>query len=313
MTSKKKKITLIVPVYNEQDSVVPFHEAVRSCKGLDKYDVEILFINDGSADQTEERIKPLIKKDHLVRLISFTRNFGKEAALLAGLQHAHGDAVIPIDVDLQDPIEVIPQFIKEWNNGADVVLGKRRTRKGDGWLKRTSAGMFYSIHNKLSTLYIEPNVGDFRLISAELVPNITKLRERNLFMKALLNFAGGKQAIVEYDRPSRAHGQPTQSFFKLIKLAISGIVGYSTFPLRIATYLGVLIALLSLVDATYISIRSLIFEKDIKGYSLLLVVMLSLVSAQFFTMGILGEYVGRIYIEVKDRPRYLIKTDSDDK
>ncbi|QCE32695.1 glycosyltransferase family 2 protein [Acetobacteraceae bacterium] len=301
-----KIITLIVPVFNEEESIEAFCDAVETLS-LTDYEFHILFIDDGSSDRTVEIIRQLQKTRKHIRLISFTRNFGKEAALFAGLKEAKGDAVIPIDVDLQDPISVIPEFIKEWENGADVVLGKRRSRDGDGLFKRLFAAMFYKLHHKISSIHIQQNVGDFRLISAELVPNITNLRERNLFMKGLLSFAGGKESVIEYDRPARLHGTASQSPIKLIRLALSGIIGYSTFPLKLATFLGLITAFASFLYGLYFFIRTIILGNDVHGYPSLLIIMLFLGGVQLISVGILGEYIGRIYIEVKDRPRYLIK------
>ncbi|MGK5615465.1 glycosyltransferase family 2 protein, partial [Proteus mirabilis] len=198
------KISLVVPVFNEEEAIPIFYKTVRENEELKKYDVEIIFINDGSKDSTENIINALSLADEQVVALSFTRNFGKEPALLAGLDHATGEAIIPIDVDLQDPIEVIPQLIEKWKQGADVVLAKRTDRSTDGWLKRKTAEWFYKLHNKISTPKIEENVGDFRLMSRETVENIKLLPERNLFMKGVLSWVGGKVDIVEYSRAERS-------------------------------------------------------------------------------------------------------------
>ena len=191
------KISLIVPVFNEEEAISLFYEKVRGASFLQDYEVEIVFVNDGSRDRTEEIINSLVCSDELVIPLSFTRNFGKEPALFAGLEYATGDAVIPIDVDLQDPIEIIPQLIVKWQEGYDVVLAKRLDRSSDSFFKRKSAEWFYKLHNKISKPTIEENVGDFRLMSREVVENIKQLPERNLYMKGILSWVGGKTAIIE--------------------------------------------------------------------------------------------------------------------
>ncbi|ELY2808408.1 glycosyltransferase family 2 protein, partial [Cronobacter sakazakii] len=236
------KISLVVPVFNEEDTIPIFYKTVREYELLKSFEVEIVFINDGSKDATESIINALAVSDPLVVPLSFTRNFGKEPALFAGLDHATGDAVIPIDVDLQDPIEVIPQLIERWRAGADVVLAKRTDRSTDGRLKRKSAEMFYKLHNKISNPQIEENVGDFRLMSREVVENIKQLPERNLFMKGVLSWVGGKTDVVEYIRAERVAGNTKFNGWKLWNLALEGITSFSTFPLRMWTYIGLLVA-----------------------------------------------------------------------
>ena len=207
MSSNKKIISLGIPVLNEEEAIPLFYQTVRNFAPLHDYHVEMVFINDGSHDQTETLLNALAVSDKWVKPLHFTRNFGKEAALFAGLEHATGDAVIPIDVDLQDPIEVIPRLILEWQNGADVVLAKRIDRSQDNRFKRWSASAFYKIHNLMSKPHIEENVGDFRLISRPIVNILIKLPERNLFMKGILSWASDNVAIVPYNRPARAMGQ----------------------------------------------------------------------------------------------------------
>ena len=234
-----RKISLIVPVFNEEDAIPIFYEKIRNYEGLKFYDVEIVFVNDGSHDRTEEIIIQLSKQDMLVKAISFTRNFGKESALCAGLDFSTGDAVIPMDVDLQDPIEVIPLLLDKWRLGADVVLAKRIDRSSDSYLKRKTAEWFYRIHNSISTPKIEPNVGDFRLLDRSIVCQLENLQEKNLFMKGLLSWVGGDNIeIVEYVRPKRKVGQTKFNGWKLWNLALEGITSFSTVPLRIWTYVG---------------------------------------------------------------------------
>ncbi|KKW50484.1 bactoprenol glucosyl transferase, partial [Pantoea ananatis] len=239
------KISLVVPVYNEEDAIPVFYKTVRDFESLKKHTVEIVFINDGSKDATEAIINALAVSDPLVVPLTFTRNFGKEPALFAGLEHATGDAVIPIDVDLQDPVSVIPLLIAKWQDGADIVLAKRADRSTDGRLKRKTAEWFYSLHNKISNPKIEENVGDFRLMSRHVVENIKKMPERNLFMKGILSWVGGKTDVVEYVRAERVAGGSKFNSWKLWNLALEGITSFSTFPLRMWTYIGLIVAGLS--------------------------------------------------------------------
>jgi len=299
------KISLVVPVFNEEDALPIFYQTVR--RELSEYEVEIVFINDGSKDNTESIITALAVSDPLVKPISFTRNFGKEPALFAGLEHAQGEAIIPIDVDLQDPIEVIPQLIKRWKMGADVVLAKRIDRSTDGHIKRKTAEWFYRLHNKISSPKIEENVGDFRLMSRDTVEHIKLLPERNLFMKGILSWVGGQVEIVEYTRAERVAGNSKFNGWKLWNLALEGITSFSTFPLRMWTYIGFLVAGLSFLYGIWMIIDKLIWGNPVAGYASLLVSILFLGGVQLIGIGVLGEYIGRIYTESKARPRYIIK------
>ena len=305
------KISLVVPVFNEEDTIPIFYKAVREYEPLKEYDVEIVFINDGSKDSTENIINALSISDNLVKSLSFTRNFGKEPALFAGLDHASGDAVIPIDVDLQDPIEVIPLLIDKWKNGADMVLAKRTDRSTDGHLKRKSAEMFYKLHNKISTPKIEENVGDFRLMSRETVENIQKLPERNLFMKGILSWVGGRTEVVEYSRAERCAGESKFNGWKLWNLALEGITSFSTFPLRMWTYIGLGVSVFAFIYAAWMIVDKLIWGNPVPGYPSLMTAILFLGGVQLIGVGVLGEYIGRIYVEVKQRPRYVLKRKSD--
>lgn len=301
------KISLVVPVFNEEDTIPIFYKAVREYEPLKEYDVEIVFINDGSKDSTEDIINALSISDKLVKSLNFTRNFGKEPALFAGLDHTSGDAVIPIDVDLQDPIEVIPLLIEKWKNGADMVLAKRTDRSTDGHLKRKSAEMFYKLHNKISSPKIEENVGDFRLMSRETVENIQKLPERNLFMKGILSWVGGKTEVVEYSRAERCAGESKFNGWKLWNLALEGITSFSTFPLRIWTYIGLGVSAFAFIYAAWMIIDKLIWGNPVPGYPSLMTAILFLGGVQLIGIGVLGEYIGRIYVESKQRPRFILK------
>lgn len=301
------KISLIVPVFNEEDTISIFYKTVRGYEELKKYDVEIVFINDGSKDATESIINALALSDSLVVPVSFTRNFGKEAAIFAGLECSTGEAVIPIDVDLQDPIETIPLMINKWLSGADIVLAKRADRSTDGKLKRKTAEWFYKLHNKISDPKIEENVGDFRLMSRDVVENIKLMPERNLFMKGVLSWVGGRTDVVEYTRAGRIAGKSKFNGWKLWNLALEGITSFSTFPLRIWTYIGFFVATLSFLFGAWMIIDKIFWGNPVAGYPSIIVSILFLGGIQLIGIGVLGEYIGRIYIETKQRPRYIVK------
>lgn len=301
------KISLVVPVYNEEDAVPIFYKAVRENSDLVKLSTEIIFINDGSSDHTYHIIQEIISKDSNVVLLNLSRNFGKEPALFAGLEYASGDVVIPIDVDLQDPIEMIPLMIQEYEKGADVVLAKRSDRGSDSFMKRISASYFYKFINLMSDSKIHENVGDFRLMSRPVVEAIKLLPENKLFMKGLLSWVGFKTTIIEYSRPERSAGISKFNGWKLWNLALEGITSFTTVPLRIWTYIGVSIAIFSFIYGLWMTIEKIVWGNPIPGYPSLIVAILFLGGVQLIGIGILGEYIGRIYIEVKQRPRYIIK------
>ena len=301
------KISLIVPVFNEEDTIPIFYNTVRRHEELKKYDVEIVFINDGSKDATESIINALAVSDKLVVPISFTRNFGKEPAIFAGLERSSGEAVIPIDVDLQDPIDIIPLMVEKWLAGADIVLAKRADRSTDGKLKRKTAEWFYKLHNKISDPKIEENVGDFRLMSRDVVDNIKLMPERNLFMKGVLSWVGGSIDVVEYTRAGRIAGKSKFNGWKLWNLALEGITSFSTFPLRIWTYIGFFVAAVSFLFGAWMIIDKIFWGNPVAGYPSIIVSILFLGGIQLIGIGVLGEYIGRIYIETKQRPRYIVK------
>lgn len=301
------KISLVVPVFNEEEAIPLFYKSVREYKEFADKDIEIVFVNDGSSDKTENIITALSLADEKIKVINFTRNFGKEPALFAGLEASSGDVIIPIDVDLQDPIDVIPLLLNKWENGADVVLAKRIDRQCDGRIKRKTAEWFYRIHNQISKPAIEENVGDFRLMSREVVDNIKLLPERNLFMKGILSWVGGKVDIVEYSRAQRVAGSSKFNGWKLWNLAIEGITSFSTFPLRVWAYIGFFVATLSFIYGAWMILDKLIWGNPVPGYSSIIVSILFLGGVQLIGIGVLGEYVGRIYVETKRRPRYIVK------
>lgn len=300
-------ISLIVPVYNEQDTLEHFYRTVRAEPSLQGMTVEILFVNDGSSDETEAICAELALRDEWVTVINFSRNFGKESALFAGLEYADGDAMVPIDVDLQDPIELIAQMVERWQQGADVVLAKRRSRDADTPLKRWSARLYYRLHNRIASTHIEENVGDFRLLDRKVVAAIRQLPEQQLFMKGVLSWVGFRTEIIEYDRPPRVAGESKFGLWRLWNLALDGITSFSTVPLRLWTYIGAGVSLFALVFAVYLIVQKVLWGIDLPGYPSLLSAILFLGGVQLIGIGILGEYVGRIYQETKHRPRYVVR------
>ena len=302
-------LSVIVPVKDEQDSVGEFVsrvgavlEAVAGGEGW-----EILFVDDGSSDATLVAIAAAHGRDPRVRAISLSRNFGKEAALSAGLDFASGHAVVPMDVDLQDPPEVIGEMVAKWRAGSDVVYGVRRNRTSDALPKRLTADLYYRTHNWLSADKIPEHAGDFRLLDRKVVDVIRKLPERNRFMKGLFAWGGFRQASVEYDRVERTAGRSKFSYWKLWTLAIDGITSASTVPLRVWSYAGAAIALVAMGYAAFLAGRTLLFGADVAGYASIMVSVLFLGGIQLISLGVLGEYVGRILTETKQRPLYVVR------
>ncbi|WP_411512073.1 glycosyltransferase family 2 protein [Escherichia coli] len=301
------KISLVVPVFNEEATIPIFYKTVREFEELQQYGGEASFGNGGSKDGTESIINSIASWDPLVVALSFTRNFGKEPALFAGLDHATDDIAIPIDVDLQDPIEVIPHLITKWQAGADMVLAKRTDRSTDGRLKRKSAEWFYKLHNKISSPKIEENVGDFRLMSGGVVENIKLMPERGFFMKGVLSWVGGKTDVVEYARAERFAGDSKFNGWKLWNLPFVGVASFSTFPLRMWTYIGLFVAGISFFCAVPVVFSAFAFGNPVRRCPSLLVSILFLGGIQLIGIGALGEYIGRIYVETKSRPKYILK------
>ncbi len=305
----KKKVSIVVPCYNEEDNIEEFYCRLSDTisKVKSDFDWELIFVDDGSRDNTLQKILDLYNKDKRIKIIEFSRNFGKEIALTAGLDYATGDVVIPIDADLQDPPEVILRLLEKCQEGFDIVNAKRATRTGDSLLKKFFAALFYKTINILSDIEIPSNVGDFRLISRDALEALKKLKERRRFMKGLFAWIGFKSTYITYNHEPRFKGKSHWNFMKLVNLALEGITSFSIKPLKIATYMGLLISSLSFIYVLYIIIKTLIYGNPVKGYPSLIVVILFLGGVQLISLGILGEYIGRIYEEVKQRPLYIVK------
>ncbi len=301
-------ISLVVPFYNEGEAVEHFFDVVMPLmSGIDGIRFEIVCVNDGSRDDTLDRLIAIGTQDRRVRVIDLTRNFGKEAALTAGIDEAVGDAVIPIDADLQDPPSLIPAMIEHWRGGAEVVAARRTNRACDSFAKRTAAKLYYRVHNALSEVKLPENVGDFRLMDRQVVNALRSLPERRRFMKGLFAWVGFRTVIVDYEREARSAGKSKFSGWKLWNFALEGITSFSTVPLRSWTYIGLGIAALSFVYGSFIVMRTLMFGNPVPGYASLISAMLFISGIELVGIGVVGEYIGRIYYETKERPVYLVR------
>jgi dolichol-phosphate mannosyltransferase len=299
--------TIVIPVYNEEDNIPVLYQRLVNVMKTLPLDYEIIFVDDGSTDSSLVRIRELSRSDENVYYISFTRNFGHEAASTAGLDAAKGDCIILMDADLQDPPELIPKMIELWRQGYHLVYAKRRRRAGESLFKRISAYAFYRILNLMSDLKFPLDTGDFRLMDKVVVEDFKKCREKNRFVRGLTAWVGYNQVGIEYDRDERYAGRTKYNPLKLLLLSIDVITGFSIVPLRIVTYAGFLITALSLCMTLIVIIQKIFFGLNIPGYALLTSGLFFLGGVQTFFLGILGEYVGRIYREVQKRPLYLIQ------
>lgn len=301
-------VSIVVPFYNEGDGVTAFFDAIRPIlSSVQNIHFEVVCIDDGSQDDTLDRLIRVAQVDSRFVVLELSRNFGKEAALTAGIEAARGDAVIPIDADLQDPPSLVPKMIAEWRAGADVVLARRADRSTDSVLKRLTAGAFYRVHNTMSDVPIPANVGDFRLMDRCVVEALRRLPERQRFMKGLFAWVGFRTVTVDYVREPRAVGQTKFSGWKLWNFALEGITSFSTAPLKVWTYLGAVGASAAVLYAAFIVVRTLMFGVDVPGYASMLVLILFFGSLQLVSVGLLGEYLGRVYLETKQRPTYLVR------
>ncbi len=300
-------LTVIVPAFNEEEVLPIFHRRLVDALSQMTSSWEVLYIDDGSSDKTVDIIKLLQVTHSTVSLAKLSRNFGKEAAVSAGLKFARGEAVVVIDADLQDPPELIPEMMTVWQqDGVDMVNMRRRTREGETWFKKATAHAFYRVINQLSDVEIPADVGDFRLISRRAVDALNQLPETNRFMKGLFAWVGYKQITVEYDRQPRAAGNTKWHYLKLWNFALEGITGFSVAPLKIATYAGFLSAVGAFIYALIFFIKTLIYGDPVHGFPTLIVTILILGGLQLMATGILGEYLGRLFIESKQRPLYLL-------
>ena len=307
MKSNQTFLSLVVPMHNEQEAISRFFDVVMPILNHVDDKWEIICINDGSRDQTLAMLKAIHASNSKVKIIGLARNFGKENALTAGLQYACGQVVIPIDADLQDPPELIPEMVDKWRDGADVVLAIRKDRSFDSFFKKLTANLFYKFFSKISETEMVPNAGDFRLMDKSVVEALLTLPERNRFMKGLFAWLGFTQAKVYFSRPDREAGTTSWSFWKLWNFALDGITSFSTAPLRIWTYVGGVVSLSAFIFLTYRVIDTLLNGNPVAGYSSIVALILFFNGLMMLGMGVFGEYLARIFIEVKQRPLYVIK------
>lgn len=308
---KAVTLSVIVPYYNEAEVLPELHQRLTEVLSALPDSCEIIYVDDGSSDDSLQLVESFTAESCTIRSIGLSRNFGKEAAMSAGLEHSRGLAVILIDADLQDPPEIIPQMLAKWREGYDVVNMQRTERQGETWFKRASAAAFYRLLNTLVKSDIPENVGDFRLLSREVVDHINQLPERNRYMKGIFVWPGFKQATLPFQRDARFCGETKWNYLKLIGLAVDGITSFSIKPLRLATLLGVLIAGSAFGYGAFIVFKTLLFGETVTGYPSMMVVQLALGGIQLLSIGVLGEYIGRIFIESKGRPLYLVQSVSE--
>jgi glycosyltransferase involved in cell wall biosynthesis len=298
-------LSVVVPVYNEEEVLPEFHKRLTAVLASIKTSCEIIYVNDGSMDKSLKVIESI--NDPRITIIDLSRNFGKEIALTAGIDHANGDAVVVIDADLQDPPELIPELMNKWQQGYDVVYARRTARNGESFLKKASARLFYRVIHGVSKVNIPENTGDFRLLDRRAVESLKQLRERHRFMKGLFSWIGFSQTAVSYHRDQRFAGKTKWNYWQLWNFALEGITSFTITPLKIATYLGLTTATASFLYALFVVYKTLAFGEPVRGYPSLIVVILFLGGVQLVCLGIIGEYLGRMFDETKQRPLYLIK------
>lgn len=304
--SEHQLISIIVPMYNEEKGLDTLFAELHQVMGEMDARYEIVCVDDGSKDGTRAALVAKAADDSRIRAVLLSRNFGKEAAMTAALDYAQGDAVIPIDADLQDPPELIPEMVAKWREGFDVVYAKRISRDADTRLKRNSAGLFYKVFNALSEMPIPENVGDFRLMDRRVVDAIKQLPEKDRFMKGLFCWPGFNSTTLEFERKERAEGETKFNYWRLWNFALNGITSFSSVPVRMGVYLGLIVSVAAFLFGVTIVLKTILTGVDVPGYASLMVVILFLGGVQLFFLGLLGEYIGRIYKEVKNRPIYMV-------
>lgn len=307
MDENKKLVTILIPAYNEE-AVLPllYDRLLKLMDGLPQYNFELLFVNDGSKDRTLELIQEMRKHDHRVCYVNLSRNYGKETAMIAGFDYVNGDCMINIDADLQDPPELIPEMLKYWEEGYDDVYAKRKSRKGESFLKKFTSWGYYRVLQSMTNIEIQKDTGDFRLLDRRCVEAIKQMRESQRYTKGLYSWIGYKKKEILYDRDPRAAGKTKWNYRKLANLSIDGITSFTTAPLRWAALIGILVSLLGFIYMMVIIIKTLIYGIDVPGYASMMVVILFLGGLQLIFLGVIGEYLGRAFYETKHRPLYFI-------
>jgi len=301
------KLSIVIPIYNEAANLDEFFRRLLAVLERLAISYEIVCVDDGSTDDTLSRLIERRAQDPRLKILSFSRNFGKEVALSAGIEHSCGAAVIPIDCDLQDPPELIEEMIAQWRLGYDVVYARRRARPGDGLTERLTAGMFYRLLDAVSEVPIPPNAGDFRLLDRRVVEALLRLPERSRFMKGLFAWVGFRQTELSFERVGRNAGSSAWTYWRLWNFALDGVTSFSSLPLKIWSYVGLAISLLAFAYALFLAVFKLARGIDVPGYTSLMVVVLFLAGIQLISLGIIGEYLGRVFIEVKRRPLYILR------
>ena len=302
------KLSIIIPMYNEEESLPYLYQRLTALgEQVDNYEIEFLFVNDGSKDKSLDIVKSFRSNDKRVCYLNLSRNFGKEVAMGAAFDYVTGDATVIIDADLQDPPELIIDMLKYYEEGYDDVYAKRRSRDGESWLKKFTSKAFYKILSNISSVPIQKDTGDFRLLSRRAIEALRKFPEKQRYTKGMFSLIGFKKKEVEFDRDSRVAGKTKWNYFKLIDLAIDGITSFTTAPLRIATFMGILSALVAFIYIVYIVVRTIILGIDVPGYASIICFILMIGGIQLISLGVIGEYLGRIFIEVKNRPLYFVE------
>lgn len=310
----KKLITILVPAYNEEDVLSMLYERVSTImNSLTNYNFEILFVNDGSTDKTLDILKNLREKDNRICYLNLSRNFGKEIAMIAGLDYSKGDAVIIIDADLQDPPELIPEMISYWEQGYDDVYAKRKSRKGETWLKKFTSKMYYRTLQSVTKIEIQKDTGDFRLLDRRCVEALKQFRESQRYTKGLFSWIGYNKKEILYDRDPRAAGKTKWNYKKLVDLSLDGITSFTTAPLRWSAVIGLLISVIGFIYMIAIILKTIIQGVDVPGYASTMVVILFIGGIQLIFLGIIGEYLGRAFYETKNRPIYFVDRYNDEK
>lgn len=302
-----KKISIIIPAYNEEESLPLLYERVEKIMNqMKEYEFELLFVNDGSKDKTIQLIKEMRERDNRICYVDFSRNFGKEIAMIAGLDYATGDCVIFMDADLQDPPELIPELVKYWEEGYDDVYAKRKSRKGETFFKKFTSKMYYRILQKLTRIEIQEDTGDFRLLDRRCVNALKKLRETQRNTKSMFSWIGYHKKEVLYDRDPRIAGSTKWNYKKLVDLAIDGITSFTTSPLRLSTFIAIPTFFALFVYFIYVIVKCFVVHEAIQAYQAIILLILFFSGIQILLFGILGEYLGRIFNETKNRPLYLV-------
>ena len=303
-----KKITILIPCYNEENSLLMLYDEIAHVVSLlDDYKWEFLFVNDGSMDDTLDVILALREKDARVSYVDLSRNFGKENALLAGLDYAHGDAVVIMDADLQHPPKVIPDMVRKWEEGYDDVYAWRKTRGKEPWLRKRLTSLYYKLLQNSSRIDVLPNVGDFRLLDRKCIDALCQLRESGRYTKGMYCYIGFKKTGVEFETQERVVGKSSMNYRKLMKLALEGFTSYTTMPLRWATFIGLMVSLFAFAYMVFVLMKAFLYGDPVAGYPTLITVILFIGGVQLLTIGIIGEYLAKVFVEVKNRPIYFVR------